>query len=128
MFYVKKKNDPFVGPEDKTWYKAREWVEKLTVDSGGWRMPNTEELQSLYKQGAGERNMTPLLKTTGWWIWSGVTSGSATALGFSFKNGSGNYSFRSFSGSNSGVFAVRPVNKRRSSLSRTGSGRENGRI
>jgi hypothetical protein len=63
-----------VGPDRGTsWVEAKRWVKGLTIDGGGWRMPVGNELQSLYKKGAGERNMTPLLKTTGWQVWSAET-------------------------------------------------------
>lgn len=79
----------YVGPDrDTTWYKAESWVKNLTVDGGGWRMPTKKELKSLYNKGAGQRNMTPLLKTTGWWVWSGETTGSSSAWGFYFTHGS----------------------------------------
>ena len=63
-----------VGPDkDTTWDEAKVWVESLLVEGGGWRMPTREEVKALYKKGAGSRNMTPLLKTTGWRVWSGET-------------------------------------------------------
>jgi len=31
--------------------------------------------------------MTPLLETTGWWVWSGEAKGSKSAWGFSFSSG-----------------------------------------
>jgi hypothetical protein len=60
-----------VGPDkDTNWNQAKSWVQGL---GDGWRMPTLDELAGLYKKGAGPRNMTPLLKTTGWWVWSGET-------------------------------------------------------
>ena len=47
-------------------------------------MPTRDELKTLYRKGAGTRNMTTLLKTTGWWIWSGETKGPSSASGFGF--------------------------------------------
>ena len=44
-----------------------------------------DELEDLYKKGKG--NMTPLLKTSGWWVWSGETKGSSDARIFYFGNG-----------------------------------------
>jgi len=68
------------GPDkDTTWDEARSWVKNLTVAGRGWRMPTVKELKTLYHKGAGTRNMTPLLKTTGWWVWSGETKGSTAA-------------------------------------------------
>jgi hypothetical protein len=78
------------GPDkDTNWDQARSWVQSLNLDGGGWRMPTTDELKTLYKQGAGERNMTPLLKTTGWYVWSSETKGSSKARGFGFSFGHG---------------------------------------
>jgi hypothetical protein len=76
------------GPDKATsWYDAKRWIENLTVPGGGWRMPTREELRNLYKKGTGERNMTPLLKTTGWYVWSGEIKGSLSAWYFSFGYG-----------------------------------------
>lgn len=61
----------YVGPDiDMTWKEARVWVLNLDVAGGGWKTPTLEELIGLYRKGDGNRNMTPLLKTTGWWVWS----------------------------------------------------------
>ncbi len=76
------------GPDkDTNWNEARSWVESLNLDGGGWRMPTMDELAALYKKGAGSRNMTSLLKTTGWGVWSGETKGSSSAGGFHFHDG-----------------------------------------
>ena len=37
------------------------------------RMPTADELEGLYKKGAGERNRTPLLKIICWNVSSGGT-------------------------------------------------------
>lgn len=61
----------YVGPDNATsWYAGKFWVTNLSVAGGGWRMPTVEELKTLYDPRAGKHNMTPLLKTTGWWLWS----------------------------------------------------------
>ena len=52
-------------------------------------MPTREELKTLYQKGAGSRNKTPLLETTGWWVWSGETKDSAWAFGFGSGRGLG---------------------------------------
>ena len=67
--------------------EALAWVQSLNIDGGGWRMPTTDELEGLYKAGTGDRNMTPLLKTTGWYVWSGETKGSSNARFFNFFDG-----------------------------------------
>ena len=73
------------GPDkNMDWHEARSWVQSL---GGGWRMPTMDELEGLYKKGKGNRNMTSLLKTTRWWVWSGETKGSYYAWTFGFDNG-----------------------------------------
>jgi hypothetical protein len=47
------------------------------VDGGGWRMPARNELKGLYNKGTGPRNITSLLETTGWWVWSGEAGSSS---------------------------------------------------
>jgi hypothetical protein len=82
-----------VGPDkDMSWNDAKSWVEGLNLAGGGWRMPTVDELEGLYKKGAGDRNMTSLLKNSGWDIWSGETTRFA-AWFFGFRDGnSGWYS------------------------------------
>jgi hypothetical protein len=64
------------GPDKNMgWDDAKDWVNRLNLDGGGWRMPTKKELEGLYQEGKGERNMTPLLKTTGWWVWSEQING-----------------------------------------------------
>ena len=76
------------GPDkDTNWDEAKLWVESLTVDGGGWRMTTIKEQKTLYQEGVGTHNMTPLLKTTGGYIWSSETKkGSLRAHGFLFDN------------------------------------------
>ena len=76
------------GPDrNTTWNGAKAWVESLNVAGGGWRMPTGEELKTLYQRGAGTRHMTPLLKTTGWWVWSWGTKDLPSARAFGFYYG-----------------------------------------
>ena len=94
------------GPDKPTnWYDAKKWVESLNVAGGGWRMPTRKELKALYKMGAGKRNMTPLLKTTGWQVWSGETMDSSP-WGFGFGSGFEALDKSAFSSNRRG-FAVR---------------------
>jgi len=96
------------GPDRNTnWTEAKKWVESLNVAGGGWRMPTRKELKTLYKKRAGERNMTPLLKTTGWWVWSGETKGSSSAWYFTFRYGIEGWSIRALSLHGFRGFAVR---------------------
>jgi hypothetical protein len=76
------------GPDkDTNWDEAKSWVESLTVDGGGWRMPTIKELKTLYQEGVGTHNMTPLLKTTGGYVWSSeIKKGSSRAHGLLFDN------------------------------------------
>jgi hypothetical protein len=86
------------GPDkDTNWDEAKSWVEGLNLGGGGWRMPTMDELEGVYKNGAGSRNMTPLLKTSGWWVWSGETKGSSNAWLFDFLDGSRYWIVRNFS-------------------------------
>ncbi|MBN1103063.1 MAG: DUF1566 domain-containing protein, partial [Deltaproteobacteria bacterium] len=76
------------GPDrNTTWDEAKGWVESLNVGGGRWRMPTVKELESLYEEGKGTRNMTSLLKTTGWWVWSAQTKDSSAAWVFGFDFG-----------------------------------------
>ncbi len=76
------------GPDENTmWDEAMRWVDNLTVAAGGWRMPTTDELKTLYEKDRGTRNMTPLLETTGWYVWSEETKDSSSASGFYFHIG-----------------------------------------
>jgi hypothetical protein len=96
------------GPDkDTDWKKARSWVKSLTLDGGGWRMPTLKELRGLYKKGEGDRNMTSLLKTTGWYIWAGSAGGSPKARGFIFYTGYSLRRHRSIISNDWRAFAVR---------------------
>jgi len=95
------------GPDKNTsWEKARSWVRSLNLDGGGWRMPTKNEIKSLYKAGTGTCNMTPLFKTTAWWVWSRETKGPSYAWIFYFSGGYGYWLDRSTS-DNLRAFAVR---------------------
>lgn len=98
----------YAGPDKyRSWYDAKKWVESLKVSGGGWRMPTKEELKTLYQKGAGTRNMTSLLKTTGWWVW-GEARDSSSAWLFSFASGYESWGNRSDSNYHNGRgFAVR---------------------
>jgi hypothetical protein len=64
----------YAGPDRGTaWETTKAWVDNLDVDGGGWRMPTLDELKTLYKKGAGKRNLTPLFEFTGAYVWSGET-------------------------------------------------------
>ncbi len=86
VVYDKKTGLEWVAGPDKDTdrYEAKRWVYNLNVEGGGWRMPTTAELKTLYKEGAGSRNMTPLLKTTGWYVLSSETDDRYSAWDFHF--------------------------------------------
>jgi hypothetical protein len=101
----------FVGPDiNTTWDEAKSWVESLAVDGGQWRMPTRDELSSLYSKGAGSHNMTPLLKTTGGYVWTGETVGSSYAWGFCFDIGDAYWPRRTYS-ETARAFAVRSMER-----------------
>jgi len=89
IVYDEKSNlEWIVGPDkDISWNDAKKWVESLSIDGGGWRLPTIEELKALYKKGAGSSNITPLLKMNGGSVWSGKTQGELKAWRFSFIEG-----------------------------------------
>ena len=94
----------FAGPDrDTNWYQAKSWVESLSVDGGGWRMPTKAELRTLYKEGAGT---CKLFKITGYRVWSGETKGSHETWFFNFYNGYDHWGGRQLSVATQG-FAVR---------------------
>jgi len=77
------------GPDrDMTWDEARSWVETLNRNGDRWRMPTIIELKGLCRTNTGPRNMTPLLKTTGWSVWSREAKGPSLRWAFLFHFGS----------------------------------------
>ena len=102
------------GPDrNMTWDKARSWVQNL---DGDWRMPTTDELKGLYKEGMGSNNLTPLLEATSikyLWVWSTKEAGNPPR-GFSFIGGGGwGRRIRNISG-NGRAFAVRSQSESKS--------------
>jgi len=77
-----------MGPDkDTSWSEARKWVRGLHASGGRWRMPTPIELKSLFDHSAGENNITPLLQTGGWLLWSGETDRKGNAQIVDFSNG-----------------------------------------
>ncbi len=98
----------YAGPDKNTdWNDAKKWVENLTVAGGGWHMPTEQELKILYQMGVGENNMTPLLKTTGRWVWHSESKGASMDWPFSFGWGGESWAFRNTSDPGARGFAVR---------------------
>jgi hypothetical protein len=86
------------GPDrDTTWDQASAWVNSLNVAGGGWRMPTTSELGTLYQKGSGERNMPKAFKTKGWGVWSGQLRDSSAAWYFYFNGGQEYWGYRNAS-------------------------------
>jgi hypothetical protein len=95
-----------VGPDRDTDYaQAEQWVRACNVAGGGWRMPTHEELRTLYQEGAGERNMDPVFKTTGRWVLAEPRDLSSAWL-LDFDNGRECWS-DVYSAGNDRVFGVR---------------------
>jgi len=96
------------GPNrDTTWHQAKEWVDGLKVAGGGWRLPTRKELGTLYVKGAGLRNISPLITSGGWSVWSGEIRDASSVWGFSFTSGNPYWSFRNDIYGKSRGFAVR---------------------
>ncbi len=97
----------YAGPDKSTnWHEADKWVENLTVAEGGWRMPTRDEISGLCEPGRGTRNMTPLLQTTGWRVWSGEKKEPSSAWFYHFNEGRVFWYYLHTS-NNHRVFAVR---------------------
>ena len=101
----------YIGPdEDINWEKAKSWVDNFSRYGGGWRMPSINELYKLYNPDWGSRNMTRLIKTSGWNVWSGDMRKNSFSVKIgiflSFRDaGTKSYRGNSFE---TRVFAVRP--------------------
>jgi len=98
-----------VGPDRAMGYnEACLWVKSQRSLYGDWRMPTMDELEGLYQKGKGDRNMTPLLKTSGWLVCSGETRGCYYASFFNFGDGQRRWREQNYSGRDTDrAFAVR---------------------
>ncbi len=78
----------YPGPDrGMTWQEAHDWVAGLAELGGGWRMPDCPELDALHRIGDGVRNLTPLIPSSGYWIWAGQTRKAASRWVFGFGYG-----------------------------------------
>ena len=94
----------YAGPDrDMTWKEGKEWVNNLSVDGGGWRMPAVKELRTLYQDGKGTRNMSSLFETTGWWVWADTRSTGEQKPNYSLE-----LAVETWMSGRSRAFAVRP--------------------
>ena len=90
----------FVGPDKNTnWKTAKSWVENLDAAGGGWRMPTCDELRTLFRKGAGTRNMTPLFKGRGMFVWSGETGKIKGSFWYRWEAAYFNFNFDGFNDS-----------------------------
>ena len=77
------------GPgRNMRWDEAKKWAGGLEIDGGGWRMPSKKELETIYQEGKGKRNMTRLLETATWWVWSAEQDDGLSSSLFDFSRGS----------------------------------------
>ena len=78
----------YPGPDQgMTWQEAHDWVAGLADLGGGWRMPECPELDALHRIGDGVRNLTPLIPSSGYWIWAGQSRQAASKWVFGFGFG-----------------------------------------
>ena len=49
-------------------------------------MPTSKELEGLYQKDKDAHSMTPVLKTTGWYVWFVDTKRSSSAMYFDFTS------------------------------------------
>ena len=82
------------GPDvDTSYYQAVEWVRGLAVSGGGWRMPTTRELGTLYRTPGNTSSITPLLATRGIHIWPFQESEDASLYLFRYMDPYGTRGF-----------------------------------
>ena len=63
------------GPDKGTsWSDAKSWVQNLSLDGGGWRIPERHEAERLFEKGSS--TIIKLLKITGRRVWVRKTTGS----------------------------------------------------
>jgi hypothetical protein len=75
------------GPDaDISYPSATNWVTSCKVAGGSWQMPTVQELKTIYLPGAGQNNMAPAFKTSGWRLWA-EPDGSSYAWAFDFAGG-----------------------------------------
>lgn len=95
-----------VGPDKDTNYNdAVKWVESCRVAGGGWRMPTRKELRGLYQKGKGDRNIDPVFKHTGWWVWAELRDSSSAWVVLFFDGNE--YWSNHYDSSDNRVFGVR---------------------
>lgn len=100
----------YVGQTNINWDDSKAWVESLSVDGGGWRMPTIYELERIYDPSKkNSSNLDPVFeiyRVLGIEVWSAPLQDSS-ACRFSFGINRTIYSSRSATGFGTRVFAVR---------------------
>ena len=80
-----------VGPDTNTDYDtALQWVADCATAGDGWRMPTRKELSGIYQQAAGDRNLDPAFKITGFYAWAQPRD-TTSAWAFNFGAGEENW-------------------------------------
>lgn len=74
--------------------EAKEWTKGLEIDASGWRLPEQNELETLYQEGMGKGYRTRLLETAAWWFWSAEHGDSFSSSLFDFSNGTKGWNSR----------------------------------
>lgn len=98
----------YTGPDKATdWKQAQSWVSDLSACGVDWRMPKSDKLKKLYQKGVGTRNMDPVFKTTGWFVWSEKPKNPAQGVTINFHDGSESSPESTVQSNDNRVFAVR---------------------
>ncbi|TAN44652.1 MAG: DUF1566 domain-containing protein [Nitrospirae bacterium] len=72
---------------DMNHYEAGEYVQKLSLNGGGWRLPTRAELKSLYDK-SKPGNADTVFGVGDKWVWTSELDGSSNAWYFYFAGGS----------------------------------------
>lgn len=76
-----------IGSDKNTNYEqANQWVAGCNMAGGGWRMPTRKELLGIYQKDIGDRNLDPVFKITGFYVWAELRNKSY-AWAFNFGMG-----------------------------------------
>jgi hypothetical protein len=98
-----------IGPDRDTNYsEAVQWVADCKVAGNGWRIPNRQELKTLYVESSKDLKMDSSFNMSGWYVWAEPRS-SRYSYGFYFNGmGSGKEDHRKNKSSfRARVFGVR---------------------
>ncbi|SHJ09858.1 Protein of unknown function [Desulfatibacillum alkenivorans DSM 16219] len=79
---------------DANWHDAKRWARYAAQFNGGWRMPTVKELETLYEEGVGDHNISPLIQITEYTVWASEHKGEKSAWCFSYDTGQASWSAR----------------------------------